>query len=325
MAQHRPHGETNGISAEVCPFLHPSIALNADVSVRDTKFPELEGKMQDWLKECRDSGKAITDSAIREKAKSLVPNLVLSGTFKASAGWLDNFKQRNGISHGRWTGEGTTAQDRRATGADYMVRNMAETMDTSGTLPTGFPQPYLAQEGALQPPATTQAVVNMAANTDVEMLEDHGVYVTALGGSRMTPPALTATEVSLPVAVEDAVMQEEGAQQSMVVVVAEVEGGHAGEVSPPEGDQVVPYSENPENAYDHLPDHGPEPYGSPEPGEVVYEPKTGDQVETMLDAMISWFDTQDILISEERGYLARIKNVMLDYNSTGVIDRSRYS
>ena len=77
--------------------------------------------MLTWLVECRESGKTITDAAIREKAKSLVPELVLSGTFKASAGWLDNFKQRNGIRHGRWDSDGTRARDFRAVGREGMA------------------------------------------------------------------------------------------------------------------------------------------------------------------------------------------------------------
>lgn len=72
--------------------------------------------MISWARECHRVGQTITDKAIREMAKSLVPELVKNGTFKASTGWVNNFKTRNGIRRGRMCALGTTTKDERASG-----------------------------------------------------------------------------------------------------------------------------------------------------------------------------------------------------------------
>ena len=105
--------------------------------------------MQQWLRECQTENKTITDAAIREKAKSLVPDLVLMGTFKASAGWLDNFKQRNGIRQGRWEGLGTRAKDERAVGFLSMAQKRAEQIVVSGELPPNWAKQMVEEAAVL--------------------------------------------------------------------------------------------------------------------------------------------------------------------------------
>lgn len=57
----------------------------------------------DWLKNCDDNKTTITDAMIREKGKEIALQKNISeDKFKASAGWVENFKHRKGIRRGKW-------------------------------------------------------------------------------------------------------------------------------------------------------------------------------------------------------------------------------
>lgn len=62
-------------------------------------------------------GQTLTDSFICTKAKEFAKELNFDETkFKASAGWLENFKQRQGIRAGIWFGDGLNTTRPRAMG-----------------------------------------------------------------------------------------------------------------------------------------------------------------------------------------------------------------
>ncbi|THH09519.1 hypothetical protein EW145_g1937 [Phellinidium pouzarii] len=72
---------------------------------RPSKFPEVEMELQDWLQECHTSKTLISDVMIRTKAREVARELGLGeDKFKASAGWVENFKHRQGIKKGIWVG-----------------------------------------------------------------------------------------------------------------------------------------------------------------------------------------------------------------------------
>jgi centromere protein B len=81
------------------------------------KHPKLEEEMLSWLQELSDGGETITDAKIQKKALEIADELRKKyGTigsekgkdkdesFKASAGWIENFKRRHHVKGGIWHG-----------------------------------------------------------------------------------------------------------------------------------------------------------------------------------------------------------------------------
>lgn len=73
--------------------------------------------MSEWLADNLPIGQTLTDNLIRTKAKEFAKELQIDETrFKASAGWVENFKQRHGIRSGIWFGDGLNTRRPRAMG-----------------------------------------------------------------------------------------------------------------------------------------------------------------------------------------------------------------
>lgn len=81
------------------------------------KHPKLEEEMLLWLEELSEGGETITDAKIQKKALEIADELRKKyGTigsekgkdkdesFKASAGWIENFKRRHHVKGGVWHG-----------------------------------------------------------------------------------------------------------------------------------------------------------------------------------------------------------------------------
>lgn len=64
-----------------------------------------------WLEECSNKKITLSDNSIRSKAKETAKRLHISDEkFKASSGWVENFKTRHGIRAGVWSGAGKLSQ-----------------------------------------------------------------------------------------------------------------------------------------------------------------------------------------------------------------------
>ncbi|KAF8650150.1 hypothetical protein AX16_005385 [Volvariella volvacea WC 439] len=106
---------------------------------RPSKFPEIEEELVLWLEQCKEKGITghLTDSGIRTKAKEVAKNLeITEDRFKASSGWVENFKQRHGIRGGSWHGDGRVSRQ--------LGHNLPNTSPSSlGTfgLPSGVSNP----------------------------------------------------------------------------------------------------------------------------------------------------------------------------------------
>lgn len=60
--------------------------------------------MRRWLQECIDNDTSISDSLVRSRALEIAKTLgIPEDKFKASSGWIENFKHRHGIRSGKWT------------------------------------------------------------------------------------------------------------------------------------------------------------------------------------------------------------------------------
>ncbi|TFK52288.1 hypothetical protein OE88DRAFT_1724991 [Heliocybe sulcata] len=84
---------------------------------RPTKFPEIELELHDWLLDCKEDNIQLTDALIRNKAKEVARSMsITDDKFKASSGWVENFKHRHGIRKGIWHGNGRDWAIARALG-----------------------------------------------------------------------------------------------------------------------------------------------------------------------------------------------------------------
>ncbi|KAF5382521.1 hypothetical protein D9615_002955 [Tricholomella constricta] len=80
---------------------------------RPSKFPEIEDELEKWLEDCTQKKTPITDNSIRARAKETARRLhIAEEKFKASSGWVENFKSRHNIRGGAWLGheQATTAR-----------------------------------------------------------------------------------------------------------------------------------------------------------------------------------------------------------------------
>ena len=67
----------------------------------------LEGRLEDWVKKASKEGKVLTDALLRRKAREFGDAMgYTEDKFKASSGWLENFKHRYGIRRGQYFGQG---------------------------------------------------------------------------------------------------------------------------------------------------------------------------------------------------------------------------
>ncbi len=88
------------------------------------------------------TGKTLTDSVLRQKARQFGDEMgYTADKFKASSGWLENFKHRHGIRRGVWHGNGTAEQKYRAYGTDFIPPNSENAPSASYTIHQPSPAP----------------------------------------------------------------------------------------------------------------------------------------------------------------------------------------
>ncbi|RPD62767.1 CenpB-DNA-bind-domain-containing protein [Lentinus tigrinus ALCF2SS1-6] len=122
--------------------------------LRPSKFPSLERRLEEWVKLASKSGKTLTDSVLRQKAREFGDEMgYTADKFKASSGWLENFKHRHGIRRGVWHGDGLLDAKYRAYATDF--------------IPT-MPEPYVPPPpGFVHPPSP--APIDMPSHVDQDM------------------------------------------------------------------------------------------------------------------------------------------------------------
>ena len=66
--------------------LSSGICLTSE-SHRNTKFPDIEAELKDWLRERREMNAAVSDIAIHMRLKEIAKG-ISEDKFKLSAGWV---------------------------------------------------------------------------------------------------------------------------------------------------------------------------------------------------------------------------------------------
>ncbi|KZT64935.1 hypothetical protein DAEQUDRAFT_569951 [Daedalea quercina L-15889] len=101
-----------------------------------------------WLERVKDTGIVFTDAIIRAKAREFGDLLGLGeDKFKASSGWVENFKARQGIKKGKYLGVGTHDEKARALGYGLL-----ETADEPTFIPPQDVRPGESEQSAWPPP-----------------------------------------------------------------------------------------------------------------------------------------------------------------------------
>ncbi|KIY67115.1 CenpB-DNA-bind-domain-containing protein [Cylindrobasidium torrendii FP15055 ss-10] len=81
---------------------------------RTSKWPDIEYELLDWIHLPETKKTPLTDMRLRDKAKEIARELgVTEERFKASSGWVENFKNRHGIRGGAYIGDGKNSDTRR--------------------------------------------------------------------------------------------------------------------------------------------------------------------------------------------------------------------
>lgn len=77
---------------------------------KTAEFPDLEECLVKWFKQCRDQNVSVGGPILKEKAQAFAKSLG-HGKFRASNGWLDNFKKRNNIVFRKLCGESASVNN----------------------------------------------------------------------------------------------------------------------------------------------------------------------------------------------------------------------
>ncbi|KIN92907.1 hypothetical protein M404DRAFT_172329 [Pisolithus tinctorius Marx 270] len=94
---------------------------------RPSKFPEVEEELVNWLVQMKQQNTLLTDALIRNKAKETARNLQIpEERFKASSGWVENFKHRHNIRKGVWLGYSKVLHPTRGIGATHLRKGSNE-------------------------------------------------------------------------------------------------------------------------------------------------------------------------------------------------------
>ncbi|KAG6877754.1 hypothetical protein C0993_004257 [Termitomyces sp. T159_Od127] len=82
----------------------PGVRVSKHRQVRHAGH-QVEEELRKWVEECTARKMAISDNSIRERAKEVAKALgIAPEKFKASSGWVENFKSRANIRGGMWHG-----------------------------------------------------------------------------------------------------------------------------------------------------------------------------------------------------------------------------
>ncbi|XP_037290737.2 tigger transposable element-derived protein 4 [Rhipicephalus microplus] len=90
-----------------------SILLNASKfglnrkAAKDGKYAAMEKALVEWLRQARSAAIAVDGAILKEKADMIALRCGIDD-FKASNGWLDRFKKRNGVVYSRCCGESSS-------------------------------------------------------------------------------------------------------------------------------------------------------------------------------------------------------------------------
>lgn len=294
---------------------------------RPSKFPEVEEEMVKWLVECTQSKIIFTDTMIRLKAREVAKILNISEEkFKASSGWIENFKHRHGIRAGVWSGDGKNNSTARALGsgeaeepADPPVPPLNPAFDRRSDnmdeVESVTPASYAEDEDL-------PLEDSPESEPDQDMLHSRE---SSGSGQMVSPPMSMRPAWAIDMASNHPLHQHSSTSSSP-------DGPHW---SAPETMSLPPAVAPVQN--DHLPNHQTStPYDPPavyEDQQLIYEPPLPDhsiptvtEAEHAIDRLMIFLDStgHGLIPAEERIVLTNIKSALFQAASNLPFDRNRH-
>ncbi|EPQ50994.1 CenpB-DNA-bind-domain-containing protein [Gloeophyllum trabeum ATCC 11539] len=275
--------------------------------LRPTKFPEIEIELRNWLFDVKEQNVQLTDALIRSKAREVAREMEIpDDKFKASSGWVENFKHRHGIRKGIWHGNGREAAIGRAIGissgksepepkpkpADANIQSPAKEAANNSLTSSNESALYTIEsedspEPVSQHPADGHSLSQASGTTGLQAAWQPQPQSFGLP----SPPA--SVQGSMPQAVEHPQPAPETA-------------GHycpPGPMAPHQGHHVVP---EPPTQQDMVP-HAPAPYPAlfQNPAADLPQPQMSPPVPNVVEArsamntVLRWVDAQGVHIPPE--------------------------
>lgn len=183
-----------------------------------TKFPAIENLMHDWLDSVSDTNTVLTDALIRAKAREIADKMgYTEDKFKASSGWVENFKARQGIKKGKLTENGLSKQRAQALGWGLLAapseptfkpaaerpemvwppiaEPICETVD-AGPAPLPEPVPVMLQseDGQTQEVYVMPKVKVVSEGQEIESLDDAERMIDSLMSFAKKRPDIISSE-----------------------------------------------------------------------------------------------------------------------------------
>lgn len=183
-----------------------------------TKFPIIENLMHDWLDSVCDTDIVLTDALIRAKAREIADKTgYTEDKFKASSGWVENFKARQGIKKGKLTETGLNKRKAQALGWGYLATPSEPTFKPATekpemvwppppepicekveagpvTLPEPVPVMLQAEDGQTQEVYVMPKVKLVAGEQEIESLDDAERMTSSLIAFAKTRPDVISSD-----------------------------------------------------------------------------------------------------------------------------------
>lgn len=162
-----------------------------------SRHPEMEDALMEWGRQRTGAGQLVTDEMVRSKALQIAAELGLDpGQFKASAGWVENFKERSGLRGGKFA----------LTSESNSSATKSGELDSAAAVPGGSSAKSSAPALSRYPSSTH--VDDDSHGYEVSGVPSHQAGVSASGSAAsctppfspasMLPPGRTPSEASLP-------------------------------------------------------------------------------------------------------------------------------
>lgn len=174
-------------AATVCQLVEQGVEMRRRRNLRKPANEELDTRLYTWFLEQRALGDPITDLILLEKAIELNKEFGGPSTFKASRGWLWNFKNRHGIRLSNFFGERGDAD--AAVAQELFVEDFARRIMQEGI---EYKNIYNMEEtGLVWKALPTKSLAHGEKNIEgTKLTKDRvtvGLCVNAIGSHKLAP------------------------------------------------------------------------------------------------------------------------------------------
>lgn len=161
------------------------------------RHPEMEARLMEWGQEQTRTAITLTDEQVRQKALEIAEQLKIDvSAFKASAGWLENFKDRAKYKHGKFDLTATVPLVSREPSEESMDGEAGQTAESTPEDQSGQNMSSLLtdQSGTLQGSKENPSSLSYSPASTSGFMSPHGFRRQKRGGMS----SLSSSSLSLP-------------------------------------------------------------------------------------------------------------------------------